>query len=362
MNETIVDMRENLKVLDDASRNAFVGRGFTEGYDPSVFCEVMQNNKTEQRIIYVPCANRIRWFRTDYPEGMVIPDAPTFAGRRVVVTAKVYLTRADFVEGRVAAMNSCTRDIANEDTYIVDATVTRAQSRALRDLGYDLPRDAHEIPGWTPVKVVDDNTTMPEDAMESKASIHVPIIGIPHGEKEVQPPVMVEDEPSVETIETAQVKKVIPDNQPTETEKPKNLQTPEPEVKHRRGRKPKVITLVKEAPSESKPAEQEQPTNVVETKEQPVIKENAAPTELPKNDEVAPASFEDLYKKGIEIFGSADAAANYSSKQLQLKTVGEQSDTRLSYFAKKALSGAAMMDKNLGPACAVVMKSKNLSI
>lgn len=362
MNETIVDLRENLKVLDDASKNAFVGRGFTEGYDPSVFCEVMQNNKTEQRIIYVPCANRIRWFRTDYPEGMVIPDAPTFVGRRVVVTAKVYLTRADFVEGRVAAMNSCTRDIANKDTYIVDATVTRAQSRALRDLGYDLPRDAHEIPGWTPVKVVDDNATMPEDAMESKASIHVPIIGIPHGEKEVQPPVMVEDEPPVATIETAQVKKVIPDNQPTETEEPKNLQTPEPEVKHRRGRKPKVITLVKEAPSESKPAEQEQPTNVVETKEQPVIKENAAPTELPKNDEVAPASFEDLYKKGIEIFGSADAAANYSSKQLQLKTVGEQSDTRLSYFAKKALSGAAMMDKNLGPACAVVMKSKNLSI
>ena len=362
MNETIVDLRENLKVLDDASKNAFVGRGFTEGYDPSVFCEVMQNNKTEQRIIYVPCANRIRWFRTDYPEGMVIPDAPTFVGRRVVVTAKVYLTRADFVEGRVAAMNSCTRDTANEDTYIVDATVTRAQSRALRDLGYDLPRDAHEIPGWTPVKVVDDNATMPEDAMESKASIHVPIIGIPHGEKEVQPPVMVEDEPPVATIETAQVKKVIPNNQPTETEEPKNPQTPEPEVKHRRGRKPKVITLVKEAPSESKPAEQEQPTNVVETKEQPVIKENAAPTELPKNDEVAPASFEDLYKKGIEIFGSVDAAANYSSKQLQLKTVGEQSDTRLSYFAKKALSGAAMMDKNLGPACAVVMKSKNLSI
>ena len=173
---------------------------------------------------------------------------------------------------------------------------------------------------------------------------------------------MVEDEPPVATIETAQVKKVIPDNQPTETEEPKNSQTPEPEVKHRRGRKPKVITLVKEAPSENKPAEQEQPTNVVETKEQPVIKENAAPTELPKNDEVALASFEDLYKKGIEIFGSADAAANYSSKQLQLKTVGEQSDTRLSYFAKKALSGAAMMDKNLGPACAVVMKSKNLSI
>lgn len=363
MNETIVDLRENLKVLDDASKNAFVGRGFTEGYDPSVFCEVMQNNKTEQRIIYVPCANRIRWFRTDYPEGMVIPDAPTFVGRRVVVTAKVYLTRADFVEGRVAAMNSCTRDITNEDTYIVDATVTRAQSRALRDLGYDLPRDAHEIPGWTPVKIVDDdNATMPEDAMESKASIHVPIIGIPHGEKEVQPPVMVEDEPPVATIETTQVKEVIPDKQPTETEESKNSPTPEPEVKHRRGRKPKVIAPVEEAPVENKPTEQEQPTSVVETKEQPVVKENAAPTEQQKNDEVAPASFEDLYKKGIEIFGSVDAAANYSSKQLQLKTVGEQSDTRLSYFAKKALSGAAMMDKNLGPACAVVMKSKNLSI
>lgn len=108
---------------------------------------------------------RMAWFKTDYPEGIVAPDPPQYVGRRVTITVRIYKNRDDFRNNLPAAVNMATRVLNDNDAYCVDTCVTRAQSRALRDLGYDLPRDAHYIEGWTPTQHV--KKDLPDDALES---------------------------------------------------------------------------------------------------------------------------------------------------------------------------------------------------
>ena len=126
---------EKMKYLDESTRKKyFSSLSFSESdYDPSVFIEALRDDKGNLQL-YVPARKRMAWFKTDYPEGMVMLDPPQYCGRRVTVTARVYKTREDYKNNLPSAVNMATRVLADNDDYLVDVCVTRAQSRALRDI------------------------------------------------------------------------------------------------------------------------------------------------------------------------------------------------------------------------------------
>lgn len=164
------DLRDSLAHLDEKTREMYL-RTCSENashYDPSVFVEALVDEAGTMHL-FVPAKKRMGWFKTDYPEGIVAPDPPQYVGRRVTITVRIYKNRDDFRNSLPAAVNMATRVLNDNDAYCVDTCVTRAQSRALRDLGYDLPRDAHYIEGWTPTQHV--KKDLPDDALESSMTM-----------------------------------------------------------------------------------------------------------------------------------------------------------------------------------------------
>ena len=354
----VEDTRKSWDPLDENTRNAYEGKKHTNEYDRSVFVEAVQNDATGDCILYVPSAKRMRWFKTDYPCGVVIPDPPIFTGKRVTIVAKVYKTPADLEKNLPCAVNSCTR-ILDDDKYTIDAAVTRAQSRALRDMGYDLPCDAHEIPGWTPIHVVHENKNLPEDAIESQKNVvvNIPIINTPAAPAPVAtekpivapnpviaPPIMVEDMDNT----------VFADTKKDDAQENVTTVVQQEHVKTRRPRKPKEDVAMKVNTT----SEEKSSADSAQTENTPVIQnESSVISTSPVVDKQKNgfASLDELYTKAKTVFANSDEALAYTCRLLGKRTVRDQNLKRVNYFAKKAVEGA-LRDENLGYACAIVAK------
>lgn len=306
----------NEQVLDEGTRQKYFGKlsRTSSGYDPSVFIEALQD-ENDNLHLYVPARKRMAWFKTDYPEGIVMVDTPQYTGRRVTVTARIYKTREDFQANLPAAVNMATRVLVDNDDYQVDICVTRAQSRALRDMGYDMPRDAHIIDGWTPVKKVAGGK-MPEEVMESG--------------------VMMENYMSDLTPETS-----------AGTQR-QNPASPSAAAKTARNNKNEKVTAVMAPPVQSE--------EVVS----PEIKSDQKPAEVaaaipPITHPAAGKALSDkeIMEQAKAMFATCESAETYSSRLLSGKTIGEQNEVRIKYYAQKALNGTCR-DASLGLAAYLV--------
>lgn len=297
-------------------------------YDPSVFVEgIMQPDGN--LILYVPAAKRMDWFRADYPDGVVVPEPPVINGRRVTVVAKVYKTREDLRDGLPAAVNMASRFMGDNDLYAVDSCVTRAQSRALRDLGYDVPVNAHVIEGWTPItKQEEGNAPVVEDALESGVSLRDRVPKFLRGD----------DIPAVRTPEliNALEKHAEQQTAPMPAPTPAPAPSPVPQVKE-----PEPVKEPAKKPAESAPV-------------------SAKPVAPPKA-EVNPAPMDEdpLIRKALDKFQTLANAEAYTSRVLGGKSVGEQPDNRVAYYAKNAKVGK-VADEALGLAMLLVAKARNL--
>lgn len=348
------DLRDNLTHLDEKTREVYL-RTCSEkasNYDPSVFVEALVD-ETGTMHLFVPAKKRMAWFKTDYPEGIVAPDPPQYVGRRVTITVRIYKNRDDFRNNLPAAVNMATRMLNDNDTYCVDTCVTRAQSRALRDLGYDLPRDAHYIEGWTPTNVIQKG--LPDDAMESSMTIEdfmpsmAPTIPIPEHSKAPDPTVEQTSESSSSVI-GKDVESSNEEKMPAEAEK----KTPPETSAKRRGRPRKVKPTEGEA--ESKPIDtaiSSQETKPVQTAmadyslkaEAPITNETVDETKAvePVNSNANGAP--DLLSRAKAVFATVGEAEGYTSRIIGGKTVAEQPEMRIIYFARKALAGNCRDEK-----------------
>lgn len=314
-----VDLRTKMAALDDETKATLATE---RKYDPSVFIEVIQRGA--ERILLIPATKRMAWFKLDNPTGVVVTEPPIFNGRRVTVIAKVYKNRDDYQNGIPMAVNMASRLMDDRDMYSVDSCVTRAQSRALRDAGYDLPMDAHEIQGWTPVKVMDGTAPVPEDALESSATMSV-----------APNPATLQRVPDPMTVpELAAALEQAAALEPAKTAAPETAAA--------------ALCPVGQETPDAPPAISEEATPAAEAV-------NATPnqdtTSAPKMDAPAAPSTVDSVQ-GNEMFASLEDAMAYSCRQLGGKTVGEQDDRRVSYYAKRAQANG-VRDPKL--ACAMLM-------
>lgn len=354
----VEDTRKSWDPLDENTRKAYEGKTHTNEYDRSVFVEAVQNDETGDCILYVPSSKRMRWFKTDYPCGVVIPDPPIFTGKRVTIVAKVYKTPDDLEKNLPCAVNSCTR-ILDDDKYTIDAAVTRAQSRALRDMGYDLPCDAHEIPGWTPIHVVHENKNLPEDAIESQKNVivNIPIINTP-----AAPVTVVTEKPAVTPAPIIAPPIMVEDMDNTASSEPKKNDTQENDtavtrqehVKARRSHKPKEDVAMKTNTTlkEKSSTDSAQTENASAVQNKPSVIPTTSVVDKQKN---GFANLDELYAKAKTVFANSDEALAYTCRLLGKRTVKDQNLKRVNYFAKKAVEGA-LRDENLGYACAIVAK------
>lgn len=373
-----IDIREAMKNLDENTRRAFLGKQPRGNYDASVFVEAIENDG--ERYLYVPGAKRVRWFKVDHPTGVVFPDTPIYTGKRVTVVARVYNSIEDYQKNLPCAINSCTR-ILSDDIYEVDSVVTRAMSRALRDAGYDLPRDAHIIEGWTPVKTLKSGASVPEEALESSTSTAFIPIGLP-GVVAAEKPAATEESSATDTSATA----VPAQDAQSENDEKKSEITPEnvfsimvpasklvSPAKHRGCPRKHPIEetdkpveepkkSAEEPKAENNSADEEKPDDLNTVPEANAGVENTAiPAPFIPVKKDVPDSFDGLFEKAKTIFDSYEAAMAYSSKLLSWKTVGEQRDERIAFYVRKAMKGT-LTDEMLGYACAIAAKERDLTI
>lgn len=362
------DLRDNLTHLDEKTREMYL-RTCSENsshYDPSVFVEALVDEAGTMHL-FVPAKKRMAWFKTDYPDGIVAPDPPQYVGRRVTITVRIYKNRDDFRNNLPAAVNMATRVLNDNDAYCVDTCVTRAQSRALRDLGYDLPRDAHYIEGWTPTQHV--KKELPDDALESSMTIadfmptmaptvpeHVPV-------PETTPAQV--SEPAASITKTDE-KSVDDGKKPAEEE---NGTQSEPPAK-RRGRPRKVkapeeeeeLKSIDTATSAQKlePIQTAMVDATSDTVDQTVNNaiDEATAVELAT---IESAETPDLLDRAKGVFATVGEAEGYTSRIIGGKTVAEQPEMRIIYFARKALAGSCR-DEKLGLAAYMVAKDRHYQI
>lgn len=323
--------------------------------------------KLARCICLVPAKKRMAWFKTDYPDGIVAPDPPQYVGRRVTITVRIYKNRDDFRNNLPAAVNMATRVLNDNDAYCVDTCVTRAQSRALRDLGYDLPRDAHYIEGWTPTQHV--KKDLPDDALESSMTIadfmptmaptvpeHVPV-------PETTPAQVSEPAASI----TKTDEKSVDDGQkPAEEEKGTQSEPPA----KRRGRPRKVKAPEEEAELKSiDTATSAQKLEPIQTAMVDATSDTVDQTVNNAIDEttavelatIESAETPDLLDRAKGVFATVGEAEGYTSRIIGGKTVAEQPEMRIIYFARKALAGGCR-DEKLGLAAYMVAKDRHYQI
>lgn len=348
------------QVLDEVTRaKYFSSHSRTPwGYDPSVFVEALQDEQGNLHL-YVPARKRMAWFKTDYPDGVVTLDPPEFKGRMVTVTARVYKTRDDYRTNVPAAINMATRVINDKDEFLVDVCATRAQSRALRDLGYDIPRDAHIIDGWTPIKTVATGSKLPEDALEASV---------------VMERFMSDLTPAVNVAKkgTSATEQAAPEPPAESKEKPqkaprKRTASPKKELSAEGVAEPSAVDGEKAndqnaAVSEAKVSEGKE-NNAAPADEA----EKAAATEKPEVQtstdaaDQPDASGDELLQRAMSVFTSVDEAGAYHSRLLQKGTVAEQEAVRIRYFANKARCGTCR-DEKLGLAAYMVAVHRGISL
>ena len=338
---------EKMKYLDESTRKKyFSSLSFSESdYDPSVFIEALRDDKGNLQL-YVPARKRMAWFKTDYPEGMVMLDPPQYCGRRVTVTARVYKTREDYKNNLPSAVNMATRVLADNDDYLVDVCVTRAQSRALRDMGYDIPRDAHIIEGWTPIKDVSKHTTEEAlDAMESS-------IVIENYMSDLEPTVPTTTPAAKGTQPASAAPVSTPAPQPAQTVAPVAQANPDTAVESA-----KMDTPALGSGEQTKATEEKESTVTAESQSEPQPEVASKPAET----EVAGKEVDILLQRAESVFPAIDAAEAYTSRLLSGKPVGEQTEMRIKYYARKAMNGTCR-DEKLGLAMYMVAKNRSIEL
>lgn len=346
-------MPNPMDCLDENTKKVYFSK-FSNGgigsYDPSVFVEALRDSEGNLHL-YVPARNRMAWFKTDYPTGMVIPDPPQYNMHRVMVVARVYKTADDFKNNQPAAVNMAARLLDDKDPYIVDVCITRAQSRALRDMGYDIPRDAHIIKGWTPIKDnAKNNSEEALDAMESS-------VVIKNYTSDLEPKVETPDvntakleNPSEATINTA----TVPAADTDDADKKAKSTSKKPG----RPRK-KAAEAVETAEAADAPAE------VAEAPSKETVPEadntGSEPSVSAEPEQNPTTSAEDIMAQAQNAFSSIEDAKAYTSRLLGGKTVGEQNDLRIKYFAEKAIK-ANSRDVKLGLAAYLVANQRGIAL
>lgn len=340
--------------LDENTRKVFFSKfsyGGIGSYDPSVFVEALRDKKGDL-CLYVPARKRMAWFKTDYPDGMVIPDPPQYNMHRVMVVARVYKTAEDFKNNQPAAVNMATRLLDDKDPYVVDVCITRAQSRALRDMGYDIPRDAHIIEGWTPIK--DSDKDIPEenaDALEASVVIKnyvsdlEPKVTPDSAENVVEQPVQAEPvaapaEPSAASTDSADKK-------------------PKPGAKKVGRPRKKGGEDAAEKDSAPETASDADPAEVTKSEAEANAAGESAATEAPE--QKTSSSADEVLERAQNAFPSIEDAEAYTSRLLGGKSVGEQNDLRIKYFAEKALK-ADCRDEKLGLATYLVANHRGIAL
>lgn len=344
-------MPNPMDCLDENTKKVYFSKfsnGGVGSYDPSVFVEALRD-KDGNLHLYVPARKRMAWFKTDFPNGMVIPDPPVYNMHRVMVVARVYKTADDFKNNQPAAVNMATRLLDDKDPYIVDVCITRAQSRALRDMGYDIPRDAHILKGWTPIKE-DTKNTLEENADVMEASVV-----IKNYTSELEP--KLSDSTAMTSSDVKAESAAVPapsaKSAVTTATGADDTDKSQKSVSRKPGRPRKKPAEAVEAPAETTEAPQ---------KEAPVedgsdASEQHAPVDSEQKSDVAT----DVAARAQNAFPSIEEAEAYSSRLLGGKTVGEQNDLRIKYFAEKALK-ADCRDEKLGLAAYLVACQRGISL
>ena len=336
-------------------------------YDPSIFVEALQDENGNLRL-YVPTRKRLAWFHMDYPNGVVIPDPPEFKGRMVTVKAQAYKTHEDLLRNVPAAVNMATRLVNDKDEYVVDVCVTRAQSRVLRDLGYDLPRDAHIIDGWTPIKRVNADAKLPEDALEASVDMGnfmsklAPEPTNPVKKPETEAPA-AEPKPA-ETVETEPPAATSKRSSRTRSKASKETPSASPE-------QPAAAQQdVAAAPNPESVSAPEHPTDTAETNEgtkmpdastSPQVAPAAETANETSHQVLEGAESDELLQQAMSVFASVEEAGAYTCRLLQKQTVADLTDMRIKFFASKAVSGTCR-DEKLGLATYMVAKYRGIAL
>lgn len=353
MNENKLDIQDIKDLLDENTKKVYFSKlcyGGVGSYDPSVFVEAIQDD-TGNLSLYVPARKRMAWFKTDFPNGLVTLDAPIFSGRRVTIIARLYKTPEDYKNNVPAAVNMATRPMDDKDPFIIDVCATRAQSRVLRDMGYDIPRDAHFIKGWTPVRSSVKKPSEDDlDALESSvvikgyASDLEPKVGENNPEQEVAHEAM--PEPAETTPDTATAANTADDSD----------------------KKPKATTRKAGRPKKNKAAEAEPveapavSSEVSQEKAAPEAGNDAGEQDVPAEPEQKQtASVDAIAARAQQAFPTIGEAEAYTSRLLGGKTVGEQNDLRIRYFAEKAMKEDCR-DEKLGLAAYLVATQRGIAL
>lgn len=344
-------MPNPMDCLDENTKKVYFSKfsnGGVGSYDPSVFVEALRD-KDGNLHLYVPARKRMAWFKTDFPNGMVIPDPPVYNMHRVMVVARVYKTADDFKNNQPAAVNMATRLLDDKDPYIVDVCITRAQSRALRDMGYDIPRDAHILKGWTPIKE-DTKNTLEENADVMEASVV-----IKNYTSELEP--KLSDSTAMTSSDVKAESAAVPDpsakSAVTTATGADDTDKSQKSVSRKPGRPRKKPAEAVEAPAEATEAPQ---------KEAPAGDgSDASEQHAPVDSEQKSDAATDVAARAQNAFPTIEEAEAYSSRLLGGKTVGEQNDLRIKYFAEKALK-ADCRDEKLGLAAYLVACQRGISL
>lgn len=356
---SIIDERMRLNVLDENTRNAYMRKEHTADYDRSVFVECQQNNDNGERRLYVPSPKRVDWFIADNPDGIVYTEPPVIIGHYFSITAKVFRNRADRESGMFAAMHQYNGNLnINDASKDLNSCATRAMGRALRNIGYDLPRDAHEIPGWTPIKIIDSKSVIPDDALESSVVVKsfLPPMSLVKGTIERDKKKTVNE---TNSIEDAPGDKATPSTStPAKNNAPAMTQD-EPSTQMAPTVMPAAVKVMADpvVADEVKTAKEPRSEAVVSIQ----ARGNADKTNGGSAADAAPLTITEILEKAHETFDSISAAEAYSSYLLGRKSVGEQNDMRIKYYAKKAVVGV-VKDEKLGLACVMVADNRKLDI
>lgn len=348
--QTILDERIRINLLDEDTKAVYLGEPAKEhpNYDRSVFVEAIFNKTTKEKTLFVPSAKRIDWFRAEYPEAVIVTDSPVFSGKSFSIEARVFLSPEDAQSGRLVARTQYNGYISQD----VDLNIacTRAKGRVLRDLGYDLPRDAHEIPGWTKVKEVEGECENADAAESGVSAVVVPVPLVP--EKNNVSEVQVA---SNQTLEKTEVSEKVAPNPPKKTSAAEKSEPASMQEKTASSKKVEVVPV------------EEEPIEHLEPQEEAISVQNA-PNNIASNTKEQSTKSEDVTEpstveeRAVAMFPNVADAENYQCRVLSGKTVGEQPDARIKYFAQKAIKGERVIDPTLGLACVAVAAKRGLQI
>ena len=277
----------------------------------------------------------------------------------VTVTARVYKTRDDYRTNVPAAVNMATRVINDKEEFLVDVCATRAQSRALRDLGYDIPRDAHIIEGWTPIKAVATGSKLPEDALEASVIMErfmsdlTPAVNVAKKGAAVPEQTAPEQTAPEQAAPKASAESAA---KPQKASRKRTEASPQetPAKSEADGKKAKAQDdVVSETKAAAGPEDNSVPTGVAEK-----TAETQADTDAAAQPD---ASGDELFQRAMSVFASVDEAGAYHSRLLQKGTVAEQEDVRIRYFANKALRNTCR-DEKLGLAAYMVALHRGITL